>query len=107
MILFNTRTTDKEDVAVLFHAILRYAEANEERLDRSIASVGYSHLLEVAEHAATEIALQHKEQGDSWDGVVWFELLECIDEESLAESLFEDQGDIASTVEKWLATFEA
>ena len=107
MILSNTRATEKEDVAVLFHAILRYAEANEERSDRSIVSVGYGKLLEVAEQAATEIALQHKEERDFWDGVVWLEQLECIDEESLAEALFLDQRNVAFTVGKWLATFEA
>lgn len=106
MIHSSTRHTEKEDVAVLFHAILRYAEANEERLDRSIVSMGYGNLLEIAEHAATEIALQHKEQGDLWDGVVWFERLECIDCESLAEALCEDQPNVGVTVTKWLATFE-
>jgi len=40
MITSNDRSTDAEDVGVLFHAIISYAEANSERLDRSLVAVG-------------------------------------------------------------------
>lgn len=41
LISTNDRIKDTDDVGVLLHAIIRYAEANEELLDRSIVSVGY------------------------------------------------------------------
>lgn len=102
MIYTNDRIKDSEDVGVLFHAIIRYAEANEELLDRSVVSVGYGMLLELANKAAAEVALQHVDEVDDWDGSVWFERLEDISEQSLAKALFEPDPDVTTVVKSWL-----
>lgn len=102
MILTNDRCKDLEDVGVLFHAILRYGEANEEQLDRSIASVGYAVLLNNAELAATTIAAHHEAEGEDWDGVVWYERLADTGSGSLAEALYSDEVNVLSTVADWL-----
>ena len=66
MISTNDRNAkDTDDIGLLFHSILRYGEANEERLDRSIIAIGYGVLLANAEKAASEIALQSVDEGDN------------------------------------------
>ena len=102
MINSNDRTKDSEDVGVLFHALIRYVGANEDRLDVSVTCAGYGKLLELASSAATEIALHHRDEGDNWDGVIWFERLESIGEDSLAKSLFFLESDVTSIVKAWL-----
>lgn len=70
MITTNARTKDADDVGLILHSVFRYAEANEERLDLSIVAIGYGVLLDRAELAAAEIALQHADESDYWDGAV-------------------------------------
>ncbi|MBC2693206.1 MULTISPECIES: hypothetical protein [Pseudomonas] len=107
MIQSNDRIKDLEDVGVLFHSLIRYVEANEEERDQSLVAVGYANLLALAETAAEEVALQHKDEGDDWDGCVWFELLEKIGEGSLAESLMATEDpDVPSIVQVWLSRVE-
>jgi hypothetical protein len=107
MIESNDRSKDLEDVGVLFHSLIRYVEANEEERDQSVVAVGYANLLALAEAAATEVALQHQDEGDDWDGCVWFELLESIDEGSLAESLMSTEDpDVPAVVQEWLSRVE-
>lgn len=106
MIYTNDRSKDAEDVGVLFYALIRYAEANENRFDQSAVSLGYGRLLEIADSAAAEIATQHADEADEWDGVVWFERLEDIGEQSLAESLFAPSPDVPSIVKKWLLSID-
>ncbi|MPQ69454.1 hypothetical protein [Pseudomonas sp. MWU12-2323] len=103
MITKNDRTKDPYDVGLLFHSIIRYGEANEERLDCSVVAVGYDRLLADADRAAEEIAAQHRDEGDEWDGAVWFERLEDIAEGSLAAALYTDEADVPSIVGQWLA----
>jgi len=104
MILNNERSTDAEDVGVLLHAIFNYAQANEERLDRSLVAVGYATLLGLAQSAAEEVASMHSQEGDDWDGVAWFERLSDTGEGSLAAALFiNDDPDVEEIVSKWLA----
>lgn len=109
MISTNNRTKDLDDVGLLFHAILRYAEANEDRLDCTVVAVGYGVLLGYADQAATAIAEQHVDEGDDWDGCVWLERLEDIGPQSLAELLFNkgmetESADVSAIVKDWLAT---
>ena len=103
MITTNSRTKDLEDVGLLFHSILRYAEANAERLDRSIISIGYSTLLNNADQAASWLACLHVEADEDWDGCVWLERLEDIREGSLAQMLYADDVDVESAVIRWLS----
>jgi len=106
MILENDRSKDAEDVGVLLHAIFSYAEANEERLDRSLVAVGYAKLLKLAESAAEKVASLHDDEGDDWDGVVWYERLADLGEDSLAAGLFAtDDPDVTAVVVKWLLSF--
>ncbi|NVL49884.1 hypothetical protein F2S72_09040 [Pseudomonas syringae pv. actinidiae] len=106
MITTNNRNVrDADDVGLLFHSILRYGEANEERLDRSIVSIGYGVLLANAEKAAAEIALQHVDEGDDWDGSLWLERMDLFDIGSLAEALYSDEVDVALAVRDWLIEF--
>lgn len=106
MITINDRNQkDADDVGLLFHSILNYAAANEVRLDRTIISIGYGVLLANAEMAASEIALQHVDEGDEWDGCVWLERLEDYEAGSLAEALYSAEVDIPSAVRDWLAGF--
>jgi hypothetical protein len=105
MITNNNRTKDLNDVGVIFHAITLFAEANGERLDRSIVSFGYDCLLLRAELAATELAAQHVDDGDDWDGCVWLDRLLDISQGSLAEALFTDDADVRSIVHQWLSKF--
>ena len=103
MISTNDRNVkDADDIGLLLHSIFRYAEANEERLDRSIVSIGYGVLLANADQAAAQIALQCADEGDNWDGCVWLERLEDIEPGSLAEALYNDDVDIPSVVREWL-----
>lgn len=106
MILKNDRSTDAEDIGVLLHAIFSYAEANAERLDRSLVAAGYAKLLELAQKAAEEVALLHDDEGDLWDGVVWYERLAYFGDDSLAAGLFAtDDPDVTALVVKWLLSF--
>lgn len=111
MISTNAKTKDLDDVGVLFHAIIRYAEGNEVQLDSSPALVGYGRLLGMAGEAAEQLANRHVDEGDDWDGVVWMELLEDIADGSLAQAIFhlalyDEQYDIGLAVQKWLDTIE-
>lgn len=103
MITTNARTKDLEDVGLLFHSILRYAEANAERLDRSIISIGYSALLSRSDQAARWLAELHVDTGEEWDGCVWLERLEAISEGSLAQMLYAEEVDVESAVIRWLS----
>lgn len=108
MISTNSRTKDLNDVGLVFHAILRYAQANEDRLDCTVVAVGYGVLLGYADQAAAAIAEQHVDEGDDWDGCVWLERLEDIGPKSLAESLFThsmetEWADVPAIVRDWLA----
>jgi len=103
VITTNARTKDLEDVGLLFHSILRYAEANAERLDRSIISIGYSTLLSNADQAACCLAELHVDTGEGWDGCVWLERLEDIREGSLAQILYAEEVDVESAVIRWLS----
>lgn len=106
MISTNDRNEkDSDDIGLLFHSILRYGEANEERLDRSIVTIGYGVLLTNAEKAASEIALQSVDEGDDWDGCVWLQRMEDIEPGSLAEALYSDEVNIPSVVREWLNKF--
>lgn len=103
MITTNSRTKDLEDVGLLFHSILRYGEANEQRLDQSIMSIGYATLLQHAEQAATFLAELHTDSGPDWDGCIWLERLEDISEGSLAQLLYDESPDVESIVIRWLS----
>lgn len=106
MILQNLRSKDAEDVGVLFHAIILFAEANADRLDRSLVAAGYGELLKLANQAAEVVALLHEDEGEAWDGVVWYERLVDAGEQSLAAALFtEDHPDVSAIVTKWLLSF--
>lgn len=63
---------------------------------------GTGYQLELADSAAAEIALQHADEADNWDGVVWFERLEDFGEQSLAKALFEPDPDVTTVVKSWL-----
>ncbi|MBJ2286624.1 MULTISPECIES: hypothetical protein [Pseudomonas] len=107
MIDNNDRQQDLEDVGVLFHALIRYIEANEEERDQSVVAAGYANLLEMAGEAAQAVALQHKAEGDDWDGCVWLELLEKIDAGSLAAALMADEDpNVPAVVQEWLDRIE-
>ena len=103
MITTNARTKDPEDVGLIFHSILRYGEANADRLDRSIISIGYSTLLNNAGQAASWLASLHVDGGDDWDGCVWLERLDDISAGSLAQMLYADDVDVESAVICWLS----
>lgn len=105
MISTNDRSKDIEDFAVLNHALIRYVEANEERTDESLVCVGYVRILTLADQAATEIALQSTDQGEDWDGTLWFERIEDIEEGSLAAALLSSGSDVKSVVREWLLSF--
>jgi hypothetical protein len=106
MILTNDRSKDAEDVGVLLHAIFSYAEANAERLDRTLVAAGYATLLQLAESAAEQVALLHDETVEEWDGAVWYERLADVSSDSLAAGLFaSDNPDVRSLVVKWLLSF--
>jgi hypothetical protein len=106
MILKNDRNTDAEDVGVLLHAIFSYAEANAEELDRSLVAAGYANMVELAQEAAKQVALLHDDEGDLWDGVVWYERLADFGDDSLAAGLFAtDDPDVQALVVKWLLSF--
>ena len=106
MILKNERSKDEEDVGVLLQAIFSYAKANSEQLDRSLDEAGYGKLLALANQAANEVALLHSDEGDLWDGVVWYERMAAVGDESLAAGLFaNDDPDVTALVVKWLLSF--
>lgn len=85
MISTDNRMTDKEDVAVLFLAMCKFGEANEE-IETWPDSFG--ELLSRAEQAAEVIAEWHKDEGDNWEGELWRERLEDTDHDSLAAALW-------------------
>ena len=106
MINQNVRSPDAEDIEVLFHAILRYAEANTARLNRTVIAVGYANLMELAKRAAEQVALLHDDEGDEWDGDLWGERLADFSEDSLAAVLFAtDNPVVPVVVVKWLLSF--
>lgn len=106
MITQNDRSTDAEDIGVLLHAVFSYAEANAEQLDRSLVAAGYANMLELARQAAQQVALLHDDEGDLWDGVVWYGRLADFGDESLAAGLFAtDDPDVTALVVKWLLSF--
>lgn len=88
MISTDSRETDKDDVAVLFYAMCKFGEENEDVTDTSLVAVGFGELLTRAERAAEIIAELHEDEGDEWDGCVWLERLEDTDLDSLAARLF-------------------
>lgn len=102
MILTNERIKDSEDVGVLFHALIRCVEASEAELDRSLVAVGYGRLLDLADNAAEHLALHSVDEGDNWDGTVWFERLEDISDQSLAADLLNSGADVTTVVQNWL-----
>jgi len=106
MISTNDRTKDVEDFAVLNHALIRYVEANESRTDVSLVCVGYVRILTLADQAATEIALQSAVHDSEWDGTLWFERIEAIDEDSLAAALLVPGANVESVVRAWLLSFD-
>ncbi|MGI0637826.1 hypothetical protein ACVXHM_16780 [Pseudomonas aeruginosa] len=102
MITTNTRTKDPEDVGLLFHSILRYGEANSERLDQSIIAIGYATLMRHADQAAQALAELHDDEGPEWDGCVWLERLEDTEHGSLAQMLYAEAPDVRGAVKRWL-----
>lgn len=84
MIRTNSRMTDKDDIAVLFYAMCKFGDENE---DIEMTADSFGELLGRAEQAAEVIAERH-DDGERWDAVMWCELLECTDEDSLAAQLF-------------------
>ena len=116
MILHNVRQLDAEDAAVLFAAVVKFDQANEEAdspFDVSIARVGYADMLERCRLAAMIIATLHVDEGDDWDGVVWFELLEAFDEDSLGARLLHkldesdlDEDGVRAVTINWLENME-
>lgn len=83
MISTDSRMTDKEDVAVLFLAMCKFGEEND---DLEMWADSFGELLSRAELAAEVIAEHHVVE--RWDAVMWFEYLESTDEDSLAARLF-------------------
>jgi hypothetical protein len=107
MIGIDQRTLDQEDVAVLFYAMCLYGNANEETTDTSLVCKGFAEMMNRASLAAGMIAHLHADEGDDWDGVVWFERFEDQSADSLAGMLFMleegTDGDVESVVTQWLA----
>lgn len=102
MISTNSRDTDADDVGVLFYAMCKFGEENE---DIEMSASGYGELLGRAELAAEMIACYHTAEGDDWEGVLWCERLEAIDEDSLAAQLFMLDGrddEIKRVTYQWL-----
>lgn len=103
MISTNSRSLDKDDVAVLFLAMCKFGEQNE---DIDMSADGFGELLTRAESAGEVIAEWHKDEGDDWNGEAWCERLEDTDEESLAAQLFMLDGGagvmVAVTTMDWL-----
>lgn len=87
MISTDTRTTDLDDVAVLFYAMCKFGEENELATGVLLVSVGFGELLRRAERAAEVIAEYHAE-GAGWNGSSWFELLRQSHWGSMAAHLF-------------------
>lgn len=99
MIYENSKRLDREDVAILFAAMVMVNENHSETLDKTLTSIGYSEGLARCEEAARHIAdLQGEDEPDrNWDGCIWYEMLERFDAGSLAYRLFsmdatEDEG---------------
>lgn len=89
MISDNTRELDKDDVAVLFSAMVAVNTSElAELADRSLVGIGYGEALARCERAARIVAEEHREEGDDWDGVWWFEIFESAREGCLAHRLF-------------------
>lgn len=103
MISTDSRMTDIEDVAVLFYAMCKYGEQNE---DFESWPASFAGMLRRAERAAEVIAERHKDEGDDWDDSLWFERLEDIADDSLAAQLFMQESDemVSLVVIDWLRT---
>jgi hypothetical protein len=122
MISTNERKMDEEDAALLFWAMCKFGEANEEEglaLDISLVSKGFAEMLNRASMAAGMIGFTVGDsEGDNWDGVVWAERFESIEPDSLAARLFmleaqdwpdgkASDAEIESVVVAWLAEIDA
>lgn len=83
MIRDNVRTTEQYDIAVLFAAMVKIDLSNRDGV--ALVQIGYDEALLRCRIAAAVIARDHWAQGDCWDGVWWFEVLQ---EGPLAEQLF-------------------
>jgi hypothetical protein len=88
MIYNNNSQLDREDVAVLFAAMVQVGEVHGEDLDRSMVAVGYGEALARCIAAAGYVAQLHTPECEEWDGLRWFEVLESFDTESLAYLLY-------------------
>lgn len=116
MITHNTRQIDNEDAAVLFAAAVKFDQTNDDRaemFDCSIGRVGYANMFERCRLAAQIIATLHAAEGENWDGVVWFELLEAFDEDSLGARLLHkldeselDADGVRAVTINWLENLE-
>lgn len=106
MITENTHHTDRTDIAVLFRAICNFESINGEELDLCMEGVGFAELLTRAEVAAEAIAEHHEPEFASWDGAVWMERLENVEDDSLAGQLFQLDSDhpayVVGVVKEWL-----
>lgn len=106
MISENTHHTDKDDIAVLFRAMCQFESINGEELDLFMGTVGYGEMLTRAEVAAEVIAEHHQPEFASWDGAVWLERLEDVEDDSLAGQLFQLDSDhpayVVGVVKDWL-----
>lgn len=90
MIIHQKRQIDSEDMAVLFAAVVKFDAANDEAediRDVSLARSGFMRVLDRCRKAADLLAMLHVDEGDEWDGVVWLELLESFEDDSLAAQL--------------------
>jgi hypothetical protein len=89
MIISNERKMDEEDAALLFWAMCKFGEANEETTDVSLVSKGFAEMWNRASMAAGMVGFTVGDsEGENWDGVVWAERFESIEPDSLAARLF-------------------
>ena len=103
MININSRQIDAEDAAALFAAVVEFVRNDEEECAYDVSIVragGYAATFARCIKAAAIVAAAHVEEGDEWDGVVWFELLEKTDADSLACKLITMPEDIEGTDEE-------
>lgn len=108
MISQDSRHTDKDDVAVLFRAMVHFEAANADDIDTTMASIGFAELLTRAEVAAEVIAECHEAEGANWDNAMWLDRLENIEDGSLAAELYQLDSDhsahVVVAVKDWLDT---
>lgn len=89
MIYENSRSLDQGDVAVLYSAMVAVNVSKlAKRADRSLVGIGYAEGLARCKKAAQLVAKHHRDQGDNWDGVWWFEIFESARKDCLAHKLF-------------------